>query len=486
MNFHSLEYLVFLPAVVALHFATPHRFRWLVLLTASYVFYAAWRVDFLWLLIISTLTDYWVGLRLEAAQTDRARKLILSASLAVNLGLLFVFKYAVALWDGIGHLATALLDADPAQFRHFDIILPLGISFYTFQTLSYTIDIYRRRIPAERHLGYFALYVAFFPQLLAGPIERASTLLRNLRARRRFDPAVIGPACFLITLGMAKKLVIADRLGQTFVSIVQNPLHFDSLLVLLTPPATVYRYYCDLSGYADIAIGSAMLFGIQLSPNFNRPFAASSTMRFWYSWHITVTAWFRDYLLRSLVKGGSIAASRPLALMITGLVIGLWHGPTLGWAIAGVSVGLLAIPESKWGRWRLRHGIRPHTAAQRFLWDWSGRLYVWGVVFFLIGMPLTWSNTEVLRHALAQIAAMQLPDTVTMGQDSKEIWRSVSRIALLVAALEIWQWQEARGWARQIAAALPLEARWLAATIFAIIVLVNANLSQDGFLYFKF
>ena len=486
MTFHSFQYLVFLPVVVALHFALPHRFRWMLLLASSYLFYAAWRVDFLFLLILSTVTDYAVGLRMEAARTQNARRAILGASLLVNLGLLFVFKYTSALWDVAGQIATGLFAADPADFTHFDITLPLGISFYTFQTLSYTIDVYRGRIRAERHLGYFALYVAFFPQLLAGPIERAGHLLNELRTPRRFDWRWVGPSYFLIVLGLAKKLVIADRLARILAPIVQDPLHFSPLAVLLTPAATVYQYYCDLSGYADVALGSAMLLGIRLSRNFDRPFAASSTMRFWYRWHITVTAWFRDYLLRSLVKGGSVAASRPLALMITGLVIGLWHGPTLGWAIAGCSVGLLAIPESKWARWRIRNAIGPRTALQRFLWEWAGRLYVWTIVFFLIGMPLTWGDLGMLTRVLDHIATLRLDDILMLLAVPAVQPYTVPIVVLAIIALEIWQWLDAHGWAGRIIDALWLEVRWLSATAFAIGVLILADLSQSGFLYFKF
>lgn len=486
MTFHSFEYLIFLPVAVALHFALPHRFRWILLLAASYVFYAAWRVDFLSLLILSTVTDYIVGRRLEAARREGERKAILCVSLGVNLGLLFVFKYIETLWNTIGRVATGVLTADTGSFSDIDIILPLGISFYTFQTLSYTIDIYRGRIRAERHLGYFALYVAFFPQLLAGPIERAGHLLREIRAPRQFNWEGVGTAYFLIVLGLAKKLVIADRLARIFAPIVEDPLQFSPLEVLLTPPATVYQYYCDLSGYADIAVGSAMLLGIRLSRNFDRPFAATSTMRFWYRWHITVTAWFRDYLLRPLAKQGSVATSRPVALMLTGLVIGLWHAPTLGWVVAGCSVGLLAIPEGKWMRWCVRNNAGPRTAPQRVLWGWAGRLYVWTIVFFLIGLPLTWGDMSTLTQVLGQIATLEAGDVLTLPAHTGKHWEGILLLFLSMSALEIWQWLDARGRASGLINALWLEARWLAATAFAIGVLVLSERGQSGFLYFKF
>lgn len=479
MQFHSFEYIVFLLVVIFVYFSSPYRFRWIVLLASSYFFYGTWRVDFLSLLVISTITDYFAGIRIEETQDPVIRKLILWVSLTVNLGLLFVFKYTGALWELIWKL-LALGGAAPVPFTPIDIILPLGISFYTFQTLSYTIDVYRGRIQAERHFGYFALYVAFFPQLLAGPIERASHLLTELRTPKEFDWAWCGPAFFLIVIGLAKKLVIADRLGTLLDPIIDNPESFSPLEVLLTPPATVYQYYCDLSGYADIAIGSAMLLGIQLSKNFDRPFSSTTTTRFWYRWHITVTGWFRDYLLRSFTKGGSVTAARPGPLVLTGLLIGLWHSPTLGWLLAGGSVSLFGLLEIAWTRWRIRHGMRPKNAVQRFLWGWFGRLYVLGIVFYLIGLPLTWGDMDMLSRVVSYIFTIA-PENIALP-DSK--WFIVVLFSIII--LEIWQWMEAKGYASKLINSLTLEVRWLAATMLSLYVFVLADLSRSGFLYFKF
>ncbi|MEQ5777585.1 MBOAT family protein [Thalassospira sp. NFXS8] len=486
MEFHSLQYLVFLPSVVILHFLLPFRFRWALLLAASYFFYASWRVDFIVLLVASTLTDYIAGLCLDTIEDKIIRKFVLGVSLFVNLGLLFIFKYVDSIWVAISGVLSFLFRVDPSSLPEFDIILPLGISFYTFQTISYTIDVYRKRIKAERHLGYFALYVAFFPQLLAGPIERAAHLLSEIRANRSFDVRWITPAYFMIVMGLAKKLVIANRIGRYLAPIIADPLHYSPLEVLLTPAATVYQYYCDLSGYADIALGSAMLLGIQLNRNFDRPFAASSTMRFWYCWHITVTAWFRDYLLRPLVKGGSVAASRPLALMITGLVIGLWHGPSLGWIVAGCSVGLLAIPEGKWLRWRVRHDFKPRNSIHRFLWSWMGRLYVWIVVFFLIGLPLTWNDISILKQVIVHIINLQDNELEFVSINFETNSQTLVLLIISIIALETWQWLSARRVTERISASMFLEVRWLLATLFGVFVVIFSDLSQPGFLYFKF
>ena len=483
MQFHSFQYLMFLPSVILLYFIFPHRFRWFILLFSSYYFYAAWRIDFVFFLLISTITDFIAGLCLERTEKKNYRKLILAFSLAVNLGLLLFFKYLSTIWDGIGWGINTFLPDSSIQLSHLDIILPLGISFYTFQTLSYTIDVYRKRISAERHFGYFALYVTFFPQLLAGPIERASHLITQLRAAQVFQWSWCGSAFFLITLGLAKKTVIADRINQVFSPVISQPESYGAFILLLTPVARVYQYYCDLSGYADIAMGSALLLGIQLSKNFDRPFAATSTIRFWYRWHITVTWWFRDYLMRCFTGGGSIARVRPVALIITGLVIGLWHSPSLGWLIAGLSVSLLAIPEIAWTHWRIRRRIRPRNGLETFFWNWFGRFYVWFVVFYLIGIPLTWESFEELSVIVAKLATIDSSVFFTLDGISLNI---LILLLIFVLLLEVWQWMEAKGYAKRILVALPLELRWLAGALFVMFVMVFAVVSNNGFLYFGY
>lgn len=486
MSFHSFQYMPFLALCVVVYFLTPYRLRWVVLLTASYLFYAAWRLEFLSLIIISTLTDYVAGLRIEAARSEQERKWPLAVSLLVNLGLLFFFKYTSTLLDVAGSIYEKGFSSNAPEFTQYDILLPLGISFYTFQTLSYTIDVYCRRIPAEPHLGRFALYVAFFPQLLAGPIERAGHLLGELRARRDFDWVWIGPALFLIILGLAKKLVIADRLARILAPIIADPLSFTPVEVLLASPATVYQYYCDLSGYADIALGSAMLFGIRLSRNFDRPFASISTIRFWQRWHITVTMWFRDYLLRPLVKRRGFASSRPVAMMITGLMIGLWHAPTLGWLIAGSTVGLLATAEAHWSRWRNRTGVGPRTGTQKFAWEWAGRLYVWFIVFYLIGLPLTWGDIGTLGQVVGHIATLPVSELLVPPPILSVEGSGIRLLLVSIILLETWQWLEARGLSGRMVRSLGPELRWLSAAAFALFVLIFADLNQSGFLYFKF
>ncbi|MFY9075999.1 MBOAT family O-acyltransferase [Malaciobacter mytili] len=477
MQFHSFEYAVFLVLIVISYYLIPHRFRWGLLLAASYFFYGAWRIDFLLLLVISTLTDFILSIFIEKEKSAYIRKVLLIVSLSINLGLLFIFKY-------IGVIINFIIGIISFEnFSEIDIILPLGISFYTFQTISYTVDVYRKRIPAEKHIGYYALYVAFFPQLLAGPIERASMLLKQFKIPKKINFTGIKIGYGLILFGLFKKIVIADSIDEYFDPIRLNPQTYNAFDVFLAAPATIYQYYCDLSGYADIAIGSALLLGIQLSQNFDRPFAATSTRKFWYKWHITVTSWFRDYLLRQFTTKDkrSVTTIRPMPLILTGLLIGLWHGAQLGWIIAGISVGVLSILESRWIKWKVKYKITPKNRFQRRIFDWIGRFYVWIIVFFVIGFPLTWENFNNIQAVINQFILF-LPTDIFQWKFSF----ISSKIIILIIILELWQWLNEQKKIKQIKEAVPFELWWFFQLFFLIFILNFAVYGKPGFLYFKF
>ncbi len=342
MTFNSLVYAAFLPLVVGLFWLLPHRFRIWLILAASYTFYGAWDWRFLALLWISTLADWWVGRRLDRTDDERRRKQLLAVSVLVNLGLLGFFKYfgffvesAIAMGNRAG------LDLDPFTMR---ILLPVGISFYTFQTLSYSIDVYRRRIPACQSLPLFAGYVAFFPQLVAGPIERAERLLPQLETERTPPRAQeIESALALILVGLVKKVVIADQLAPLVQHVYSDPGAFDRGAIAAASLAFAIQIYGDFSGYTDIARGSARLLGIELMENFREPFLARDITELWRRWHISLTSWLRDYVYVPL--GGSRGSMRRanLAVVITWLVTGLWHGAGLTFIAFGLLNGAFLV-----------------------------------------------------------------------------------------------------------------------------------------------
>ena len=337
MLFNSLAFLVFFPVVVGVYFALPGRRRWTWLLAASYFFYGWWEPAYLALIAGSTLVDYVAGRQMGRRATRAARRPWLVLSLVSNLGLLFAFKY-LGFFGRSAEAVLAWLHA-PASLPTLDVLLPVGISFYTFQTLAYSIDVYRGRQEAESHLGYFALYVSFFPQLVAGPIERAQRLLPQLRQPHPFDYDRVADGLLLMTWGLFKKVVIADRVGVFVDAVYGSPDAHAGWPVIVATYLFAFQIYCDFSGYSDMAIGAARVLGIDLMENFRRPYFAKSVGEFWRRWHISLSTWFRDYLYLPL-GGNRVSKARWLVnLMIVFVVSGLWHGAAWTFMVWGALHG---------------------------------------------------------------------------------------------------------------------------------------------------
>ncbi|QDU86288.1 Peptidoglycan O-acetyltransferase [Planctomycetes bacterium Pla163] len=345
MNFNSAEFLVFLPLVLLLNAALfgRTRARHLMLLVASYAFYMTWNWKYAGLIAGSTLIDYVIGLKLGGAQDPRLRRTLLIVSLCVNLGVLALFKYFNFFVESTDSVLT-LLGLDVTLPTH-SLLLPVGISFYTFQTLSYTIDVYWRRIAPERDLGRFALFVSFFPQLVAGPIVRASDFLPQLHhAPGALDGsrARVHAGMSRVFRGLFKKIVFADLLASLFVDrVFADPSAHSSLDLLLALYGYAFQIYNDFSGYSDIAIGAAILLGFHIPENFDRPYLSRNVREFWTRWHISLSSWLKDYLYIPL--GGNRGGRTARNLMITMGLGGLWHGAGLNFVLWGVFHGALLI-----------------------------------------------------------------------------------------------------------------------------------------------
>ena len=325
MNFATVTFLLYLPAVFALYWVVRRRTSQnAVLVIASYLFYGWWDYRFCALMLGSSLLDFAIGWLLGKTEKTLGRRILLAASIGANLGLLGVFKYYNFFVGNFQHLMSSI--GWQVSDVTLEIILPVGISFYTFQTLSYTIDVFRKQLKPTHNLLDYLAFVSFFPQLVAGPIERATRLLPQFEAKREFNQAVARDGCRLILWGLFKKLVVADRL-----SIFVNEYYADSQaggsVLALATVFFAFQIYCDFSAYSDIAIGSARLFNIRLMRNFNYPYFAKNLTEFWHRWHISLSTWFRDYVYIPL--GGSRVGTfrRILNVMITFLVSGFWHGP---------------------------------------------------------------------------------------------------------------------------------------------------------------
>lgn len=334
MRFNSFEFLVFAPVVIAIYWFLPHRAQNRFLLAASILFYGSWDWRFVILLGISTVVDYTVTHRLAVTDDERRRRLLLLGSLVVNLGLLAVFKYYGFFVDS----ATDLLDRIGFSVHPtvLSVALPLGISFYTFQTLSYTIDVYRRRAEPAKTLEDFALFVSFFPHMIAGPIQRAGQLLPQIeRPRQRLDAGSVQSGLGLIVLGLVRKVVIADTAAPVANRIFGQPEISDWKTLLVGALAFAIQIYGDFAGYTNIARGVARLLGFEFSHNFLQPYFSRNITEFWHRWHITLSNWLRDYLYVPL--GGNRGGRRRtyLNLMIVMLLGGLWHGAAWTFVVWG-------------------------------------------------------------------------------------------------------------------------------------------------------
>ncbi len=341
MLFNSLDFLVFFPIVVAIYFVIPQKFRWILLLIASYYFYMSWNAKYIILIVFSTVIDYFAGLYMPRIKSQSKKKMLLSLSLFTNLGLLFSFKYFNFFSENLNLFFEKISISH--SIPNFNVLLPVGISFYTFQTLSYTIDVYKGIKTPEKHFGKFALFVSFFPQLVAGPIERSERLLPQFHRKVYFDYERIKNGLILMVWGLFKKVVIADRIAEYVDVIYTNPEHFNGLQNLLATVFFSFQIYCDFSGYSDIAIGTAMVLGYELMTNFKRPYLARNIREFWKRWHISLSTWFRDYLYIPLGGNRVVKWRWYFNLFMTFLISGLWHGANWTFVVWGGLHGLYQV-----------------------------------------------------------------------------------------------------------------------------------------------
>ena len=342
MLFNSFQFSLFLAVVYSLYRVLSHRNQNYMLLAASYIFYASWDWRFLFLILVSTVVDFIAGIKIDKTDNDTTRKLYVALSVAVNLGILGFFKYFNFFADSLAGL-MGYFDME-ADYRLLNIVLPVGISFYTFQTMTYSIDIYRRKIKPTHHFFDFALFVAFFPQLVAGPIERASRLLPQVLNKRVINKKQSLEGCWLILWGLFKKVVIADNLAVLVNTAFTDYNDLTGFEVVVAVYAFAFQIYCDFSGYSDIARGIAKLLGFELMVNFNLPYIARNPSEFWRRWHISLSTWLRDYLYIPLggSRNGELQTYRNL--MLTMILGGLWHGAAWTFVVWGFyQGGLLAI-----------------------------------------------------------------------------------------------------------------------------------------------
>jgi alginate O-acetyltransferase complex protein AlgI len=344
MLFNSIAYAVFLPAVFILYWIFPQKLRWIVLLAVSYWFCANLNIRYALILGATTVLTYFMGRAIDSASKPAGKKRVMVCGVVILAAELGFFKYTNFLIDNLNALMKHF--GTGTQLASLNLILPVGISFYVFQTIGYLIDVYRGKIHAEKHIGYYALFVSFFPELMSGPIGRADDLLPQYKEKKVFLPENVSYGLKLMAWGYFKKLCIADALAPTVNDIYSKPMSYAGLIYIVVPVMYSIQIYCDFSGYTDIAVGTAKLFGIDLIQNFRNPYSSHSVREFWSRWHISLSTWLRDYIYIPLGGSRCSRLRQCFNIMITFLVSGLWHGASWTFVIWGGLHGLFQVVES--------------------------------------------------------------------------------------------------------------------------------------------
>lgn len=505
MNFTSYQFLLFFPCVFLLYWALPFKYRKYMLLVSSYYFYMCWRADYIFLILLSTGINYFCSLGIEKYRKNkRIANMLLTVSTCMSLGLLFIFKYfnfATQSLNALFHLI-----AIPFSAPVLNIILPVGISFYTFQTMSYTIDVWRGRLPAERDFVTFALFVSYFPQLVAGPIEKATNLLPQLKEKHKFSYENATYGLKLMAWGYFKKLVIADRLGAMIVDPVYNSVQaYSGGGILLATVAFAIQIYGDFSGYSDIARGCAKTMGIELTTNFRNPYLyATSIGEFWQRWHISLSSWLSDYvyspvamkikrfMVKRKYKGGKNLPTYT-ALALTFFLSGLWHGASwtcVMWGILHAAFRLTGTATLKKRR-RLYKKLNINTKS---IWFTAGQtlftflLVCFTYVFFRANSmgDAVFAADKLFEGVLSPAAYLMTGATQLMNLSTLEKGAAILEAFALCILTAFDAFNEKHDVIKEISS-LPYIMRWAIYSGFMVMLLImipKANGAQ--FIYFQF
>lgn len=350
MLFNSIEFLIFFPIVLLLYYTVAPKHRWILLLIASYYFYMRWNPAYVLLILLATAINFFAALQIDNHRENKAKsRFYLAIGMITSLGILFVFKYANFVGSMINDL-FGLLSVD-RHISPMDILLPVGISFYTFQAMSYTIDVYQGTTKAEKSFGYFALFVSFFPQLVAGPIEKSENLLPQLHQEHPFTYENATYGLKLMAVGFFKKVVVADNLAAFVNKVYNAPESYAGGIWVLATFFFAFQIYCDFSGYSDIARGCAKMMGIDLMRNFRSPYLAGSIKDFWRRWHISLSSWFRDYVYIPLGGSRRILPVVCMNIMITFTLSGIWHGANYTFIAWGALHGIYLVIQNIWSHY---------------------------------------------------------------------------------------------------------------------------------------
>ena len=468
MIFNSVHFILFFIVTTILYYALPHRYRWAFLLAISCYFYMVFKPIYILILAGTIVVDYFAGLFLESTTNPKRKKIFLIASIIANVGVLAVFKYYNFINDNLTELLGVFHIKN--EIPMLRILLPIGLSFHTFQAMSYTIEVYRGKQQAEKHFGIYALYVMYYPQLVAGPIERPQNILHQLKEKVVFNYDHIVSGLKFILWGMFVKVVIADRLS-IYVDIVYNsPEHHSAISSLVATLFFTFQIYCDFSGYSSIAIGCAKVLGIDLMTNFRRPYMSTSIREFWSRWHISLSTWFRDYLYIPL-GGNRVSLYRNMFnLFFVFLVSGLWHGANWTFIIWGALHGFYLMLEIMFDR------LWPSVKLPRSIrWVLNFVLVAIAWVFFRA------SNFQTAKQILKNIYTFK-PGPLYIGNASYLVYSFLLILFLFAAEYNAEKLNNRYAWLYSERKVL----RW-SAYLFLILTLLSIGVFNGGqFIYFQF
>ena len=481
MLFNSFEFLFFFPLVLVGYYLLPHKFRWAFLLLSSYYFYASSIPSLLILLLISTVVDYICGLKMYNSLTQKSKKKFLLLSILVNLGLLFSFKYLAFFTttiDDILHFfgLEGVRSINVNSYSFNQILLPVGISFYTFQTMSYSIDVYRGKLIPEKHFGKFALFVAFFPQLVAGPIERAGKLLPQFNKTIHLNIDNIRKGLVLMAWGFFLKVVVADRLGIYVDMAFADPGKNSGLPLVVGATFFAFQIYYDFAAYTSIAIGAAKTMGYDLMQNFNRPFFSTSSSEFWKRWHISLMKWMRHYLYEPLVR--KLKFSRLTAVLVVFFINGLWHGASWTFVIWSMLNAFLLIIEVATAKERMKI-IKKLGISKR-----ASSVLGWLMITGYLVLSLVFFRASSLTHALYYLKSMLHVNTLNINIISNPLELGLSIFFILT--VQLIHYYKGNDKVFELVLDRSTSVRWVMYTTYIFVIVLFAINRQNTFIYFQF
>jgi D-alanyl-lipoteichoic acid acyltransferase DltB (MBOAT superfamily) len=488
MLFNSLVFVVFFIFVTGLYFLLPHKYRWALLLAASCYFYMFFKPVYILILGFTILIDYYAGILLEQENDKAKKKKYLVMSLIANIGVLAVFKYYNFLNGNITGLADYFGMKNPIPY--LNILLPIGLSFHTFQAMSYTIEVYRGHQKAERHFGIYSLYVMFYPQLVAGPIERPQNVLHQFHEEHTFNYENAVSGLRLMLWGMFKKVVIADRLAVVTDMVFNAPEQQSAVATVIASVLFTFQIFCDFSGYSDIALGSARVMGFHLMKNFDRPYSSVTISEFWRRWHISLSTWFRDYLYIPLGGNRVPYMRRQFNLFVVFLVSGLWHGADWKFIIWGALHGVFLVLANV--TYDLRLKVRKAIGLEGV--PWLNRLVQQSETFVLVTIAWIFFRANNMHDALVMIGKIPafFGEVATMARTGN--WNygipiAPFRLALcfvVIAILESVHLLQRNGNVAEMIDRKPTIVRWVVYYTLLLAIIYLGVFSNREFIYFQF